>query len=347
MRQGPLVSAIRIFLNAERFIEEAIETVLAQTYTSWELLLVDDGSSDGGTEIARRYAERHPGRVRYFDHPGHVNRGMSASRNLGIRHARGAYVAFLDADDVWLPHKLEQQVALLEAHPEAGMLMGASLYWYGWTGRAEDAALDRLVPVGAAQDALIGPPALLTTLYPLGTGAAPCVASLLIRRPLLDAVGGFEGSFRDALQLYEDQAFLTKAYRATPVYVTSRCTDWYRQHPDLCVSKVTGEGRYHTVRQRFLTWFESYLAAQGEDRDEVWQALNAALARYRHPVRSFLVRLCRGVVGAAAGSLRRLMPRPLWSWLGHFRSAPWAGYSPVATETRAKSGSSSMDVEHR
>src|SRR5918994_2063107 len=100
-----LVSCIVIFLDEERFIEEAIKSVFAQTYENWELLLVDDGSTDGSTQIALRYAERHPGKVRYLEHPGHQNRGMSASRNLGISQAKGEYVALLDADDVWLPHK--------------------------------------------------------------------------------------------------------------------------------------------------------------------------------------------------------------------------------------------------
>src|SRR5262245_22187425 len=113
MRNRPGVSAIMIFLNAAQFLQEAIWSVFAQTYDDWELLLVDDGSTDGGTDIALRYAHRYPQRVCYLEHPGHQNRGMSASRNLGIRNAKGDYIAFVDADDVWLPSKLAQQVAVL------------------------------------------------------------------------------------------------------------------------------------------------------------------------------------------------------------------------------------------
>src|SRR5215475_5728613 len=101
MHDQPLVSVVIIFLNAECFIQEAIESVFAQAYPAWELLLVDDGSSDASTTIAQRYAEQHRHQVRCLEHPGHANRGMSASRNLGIRNARGPYIAFLDADDVW------------------------------------------------------------------------------------------------------------------------------------------------------------------------------------------------------------------------------------------------------
>jgi glycosyltransferase involved in cell wall biosynthesis len=86
-----------IFLDAERFLAEAVESVLAQRGVTWELLLVDDGSTDAGTQRARSYVEADQGRVRYLEHPGHRNRGMSASRNLGIAAAEGELVA--DAPD--------------------------------------------------------------------------------------------------------------------------------------------------------------------------------------------------------------------------------------------------------
>ncbi len=100
MSQDPLVSAIVIFFNAEQFLREAVDSVFAQTYDNWELLLVDDGSTDGSISIARSYADRHPERVDYLQHEHQGNRGRSTSRNLGISHARGQYVALLDADDV-------------------------------------------------------------------------------------------------------------------------------------------------------------------------------------------------------------------------------------------------------
>src|SRR5262245_42468246 len=91
MSSAPLVSAIIIFLDEERFLAEAIESVIAQSDRDWELLLVDDGSTDGSTAIARGYAARMPDRIHYYDHEAHANRGMSAARNLGLGHARGRY----------------------------------------------------------------------------------------------------------------------------------------------------------------------------------------------------------------------------------------------------------------
>src|SRR3712207_2186216 len=88
-RGESLVSVIIIFLNAQGFIREAIESVFAQTYGSWQLLLVDDGSTDASTYIALHYAARYPDKVYYLEHPGHQNKGMSASRNLVLRHVQG------------------------------------------------------------------------------------------------------------------------------------------------------------------------------------------------------------------------------------------------------------------
>src|SRR5262245_30409625 len=118
----PKVSVVMIFFNAERFIGEAIDSILAQTYSSWELMLVDDGSADGSTEIAKSYARRYPAKIVYLEHEQHRNQGMSASRNLGIHYCTGKHIAFLDSDDVWLPHKLERQVAIIESQPETAMV---------------------------------------------------------------------------------------------------------------------------------------------------------------------------------------------------------------------------------
>src|SRR5262245_41969518 len=114
MRMPPLVSVIVNFFNEEKFLAEAVESVFNQTHTNWELLLVDDGSTDASSRIAQRYSEQYRGRVLYLEHQGHRNRGMSASRNLGIHHAKGEYITFLDADDIWLSTKLERQTAIMQ-----------------------------------------------------------------------------------------------------------------------------------------------------------------------------------------------------------------------------------------
>jgi glycosyltransferase involved in cell wall biosynthesis len=279
-----LVSVVTIFRNEQRFLGEAIASVFGQEYGPWELLLVDDGSVDSSTEIARQYAKRCPDRVRFLEHPGHASRGMSASRNLGVRSARGGYIALLDADDVWLPGKLRHQVAILESHPSAGMVFGTSRYWHGWTGDPEDARRDHERGLTLRSPTLFCPPQLTVLLYPLGNGPAPCPSDLLIRADVARRTGGFEERFTGVYQLYEDQAFLSKVYLSADVVATGECHCLYRRHPDSCVSSVLRDGHYDRVRWFFLRWLEQYLKENGIDDPRVSELLQAASWRFRHPM---------------------------------------------------------------
>jgi glycosyltransferase involved in cell wall biosynthesis len=274
----PHVSVICIFLNAERYIAEAIDSVLAQDFADLELLLVDDGSAPPCSSIARDYAAEYAPFVRYLEHPGHENRGMSASRNLGIAGAQGEYIAFIDADDVWAPHKLREQLAVMQAHPELGLVCGAVRYWRSWQG-----GQDAVRSTGHVQDRVVQPPAATLALYPLGKAAAPCPSDLLLRRAVVEQVGGFEAHFTGPRQLYEDQAFLAKLYLTAPVYFSSQVWLDYRQRADSCVSEVTGSGRYHEVRAYFLRWFRAYLAQRSGVSPRVWAALSRALWPYEYP----------------------------------------------------------------
>lgn len=281
---GPLVSAVMIFLDGERFLAEAVESVLAQTYPHWELMLVDDGSTDGSSEIAQSYAALHPARIHYITHPDRANRGMSASRNLGVRHARGGFVAFLDADDVWLPEKLERQVALLTEHPEATIVYGATLLWYSWTGREEDRDRDRLRPLGVAPNTLVPPPALIP-VYLRRAGNPPATCGVLVRRRAIDDVGGFEESFRG---MFEDQVFFYKLALTYPVFVEGGSWDMYRQHPEShCnVAERSGTYRYNQPNApelAFLEWLEAYTQHIGSADPLVKRALRQRLRSYRYP----------------------------------------------------------------
>lgn len=282
MNSNPLVSSIIIFFNAEQFFEEAIESVFAQTYDHWELLLADDGSTDSSTTIARRYAQQYPEKVRYLEHEGHQNQGMSATRNLGIRHAKGEYIAFLDADDIWLPHKLEQQVKIMESKPEAGMLYGRSLYWYSWTNNPEDAQRD-YIPSGYVEpDTLYNPPALLTFAYPLGEAVPPPPTNILLRRKIVEQIGGFEPGFHTIYQLYEDQAFFAKMYLHAPVFVSDQHWDNYRIHPSSCCSLATRGGYANKARLFYLNWLKKYLTNQNINDSQIQRALRKAF--FFHPL---------------------------------------------------------------
>ncbi len=209
---------------------------------------------------------------------------MSASRNLGIRNAKGRYVALLDADDVWLPRKLEQQVAILNSQPDAGMVYGATQWWYSWTGKPEDSPRDFVHPLGVPPDTLIQPPRLLIQFL-RHEGTSPCTCSILVRREVLERTGGFEESFRG---LYEDQAFCAKICLDMPVFASSECWYRYRQHPDSASAAAQKGGQYHSARWSFLNWLASYLSEHGVKDAEVWRTLEKERWQCRHP---FLTRI--------------------------------------------------------
>jgi len=296
-----IVSTIMPFLNSEKFIQEAIESVFAQTYHDWELLLVDDGSSDRSTEIALRYAKQHPDRVRYFDHDGHQNRGASVARNLGIRNARGKYIAFLDADDIWLRHKLEQQVPILDAHPEVAMLFGTSQWWYSWDGRSENAQQDHIRELGLPSGTLFQPPSLFIPFFLSRSVSTPCPCSIVVRQEVINQIGGFEESFH---HIYTDQAFYAKLCLTAPVFAVDECWCKYRQHPDSSYATVTRLGQRRAARKFFLIWLAGYFHEQKFADPDIRRAIHAELWPYQHPTLHRLLTSIHYRLGQVSSLLR-------------------------------------------
>lgn len=287
MSDQPLVSCIIIFLNEERFLAEAIESVLSQDYPHKELLLIDDGSTDASREIAMRYVGIGNGSVRYLQHEGGANRGMSASRNLGIRHANGTYLAFLDGDDVWCPGKLSSQVELFLQHPTVDMVCGATLYWYNWeNGQKAD---DFVAYVGEVrrldhysqeleQDRIYSAGTLVHRLYPLARGATPSASGYMVTRDLAERVGGFEEEFRG---IFEDQVFRAKVFLSAETFVSSMCFDRYRQHAQSSVHVSRKTGAIDEARRHFFRWYASYAAIEHSDDKNLINAIRLARPRRR------------------------------------------------------------------
>ena len=114
----PKVSVVMPAYNYGRFLGEAIQSVLDQTFQDFELIVVDDGSTDNTKEVIGSFTDR---RIKYIYQQ---NRGVSTALNVGISASRGEYIALLDADDIWLPHNLEKGVEVLDEHAEVGFSYG-------------------------------------------------------------------------------------------------------------------------------------------------------------------------------------------------------------------------------
>jgi glycosyltransferase involved in cell wall biosynthesis len=165
---GPLVSVVMAVHDGERFLAEAIDSVLGQTYPHREIVVVDDGSADGSAAIARSRP------VRLQRQP---NRGVAAARNAGLAAARGDFIAFLDQDDTWLPHKLEAQVAFLLEHPSADMVVS---------------------PVEVALEPGAPPLSWYEPDAGMDVQLVPLLGALLARRSSVDRVGPFDTRYEIA-----------------------------------------------------------------------------------------------------------------------------------------------------
>jgi glycosyltransferase involved in cell wall biosynthesis len=304
MASNPLVSVVVIFYNPGAFFSDALDSVLAQTFTDWELLLVDDGSRDGSSERAQHYAAQQPEKVRYIQHPGGINRGMSATRNLGLEQAKGSYVALLDADDLWLPNKLAEQLGILAANPEAAALFGRAKIWHSWSTEATQPDWLNLGALDA--DRLIAPPELLQQWLRDET-FQPCTSEFIAKTEALRAVGGWDETFKG---LYEDNVLYTRLFTRFPVYAASHTWSLYRQHPDNCCHQAMARGEWalgkpSPAKERILLWIQRHLEATNCQDPAVLRTLQEALLPFRNPALYQVRQFPRRVVNKLRYSLSK------------------------------------------
>lgn len=205
----PKVTVVMPAYNRERYIREAIDSVLAQSFADFELIVVDDGSSDGTAAVVG--AIRDP-RVRCVQQE---HRGISAAMNNGLRSARGAYVARLDSDDVWLPDLLETEVAVLDARPEIG-----AAYARG-QGMESDGRLT--LEVWGTAERIPG-----DSFCSMLCGDFTCNITVVARRECLERAGGFD----ETLTTNEDWDVWLRVSRHYPFAFTDRVLAHFRRHDE-------------------------------------------------------------------------------------------------------------------
>ncbi len=207
----PEVSIIITVYNLATYLEEAIRSVLNQTYQDMEIIVVDDGSTDNTRELVMNFANP---KINYIFQK---NRGAGAARNTGIRASTGRYIAFLDADDVWLPQKLELQLKVIESSPWASVIY-CDMYFYGTT--------DYTLPETFFQQ-FKWPPPWGKVLDKMAIRSFGIPSTLLVKRDVFEKIGLFD----EGLPYCDDYDMLLRmaAYFEFEVLPTPLVK--YRLHP--------------------------------------------------------------------------------------------------------------------
>ena len=208
----PLISIIIPAYNSADTIIEALESVAAQTVGDYETIVVDDASTDDTVAVVERWVEREkaaPLRLRMVRLES--NSGPAAARNRGIEAAQGPWIAFLDADDAWMPWRLELQLCIMAEHRTAAMVCGGTVSFEG--------ATDPAAPVDARCRPL--------TLGEFATGNPVATSTVLARREALVAVGGFDGQFMGP----EDYDLWMRVAGRYPVLLADAPLARYRHRP--------------------------------------------------------------------------------------------------------------------
>ena len=252
---NPLVTVVVPNYNYGRFLRAAIDSVLAQTFTDREVLVVDDGSTDDSLHVLRSYGNR----IRWIVQP---NSGQSASRNRGIAESRGRFIALLDADDVWLPEKLARQMALFEHRPDVGIV-----YCGFWAADVSLEPFDSVLPIYRGE-------VLERFAMEAGAVVRGGESTAVIRKKCFDEVGGFDPElsigagwdlYRRVCCRYQIDA-IGEPLALYRIHGTnaSRAADVYAHDVQLRLKKMFSDpnaARVHGYRRR--SYAKSYLAIGG------------------------------------------------------------------------------------
>lgn len=292
---APCASIIVIFHNEIDFLEEAVESVLGQEFRDLELILFANGATPECLALASSLHERHPDRIRLLTHPDEKGHGLATTRRAGVDASRGRYVGFLDADDLWLPGKLAEQIAILDADPELGMVYGRTLIWYSW--QNNPAREDFYYPLGLQPDRAYRPYEPLCVLVENRSQSPKTCNALMRREAIVQAVRqscGFE-------RIMEDQEQWALIMAHWPTWISSRTWALYRQRNDSLTARFDAwtESRERT---RLLVWLRGYLQRSGLGDARLSASLRREIrdARIR-TVRTFVKRIIRK---AAPGKVR-------------------------------------------
>lgn len=230
MNSMPLVSIVIPAYNCEKTIAETLDSVFQQTYRNIQIIVVNDGSTDRTLDVISHYSNR----ITLITK---TNGGVADARNVGMRMAGGEFISFCDADDVWAPQKIEQQIIYLQKHPDVGMVYCG---WHVWNPVANGVYMvpaDFKNPVGNMQ---IINPALSGWIYHKLLLDCYCLTStVLIRKQVVEQIGWFETS----LKCGEDYDYWLRASRITQIHKLETKFVLYRAWPQ-SITRIPVETHY-------------------------------------------------------------------------------------------------------
>ncbi|MCE1250224.1 MAG: glycosyltransferase family 2 protein [Comamonadaceae bacterium] len=232
----PRVSVIIPVRNGKDYLQEALDSVLQQSFSNLELLLVNDGSTDDDYD---RYAQQ-DARLRVLHLPG---LGVSRARNAGLAQSRGELLAFLDADDAWFPGKLQAQVDYFDQHPQVGVVFGPFVRWWAQADGSFAPAAARMQDASACTQA---DPERSGWIYTrLLNGLLVGMNTAVIRRSVYQAIGGFNEAMRQG----EDYDFWLKASRVAPMHSLNGPLALYRIHGASAMHRLSADNHLATLLQ--------------------------------------------------------------------------------------------------
>jgi glycosyltransferase involved in cell wall biosynthesis len=217
----PLVSVIIPTFNSAQYLADAVESAFAQTYSAIECIVVDDGSTDRTQELLSELLKLHPG----LKTARKTNGGCASARNMGLRESTGDFISFLDADDVFLPNKIERQIAFLEAHPDVGLVYSDSLF-----------STEKLRPVWMYTTEMPRDLELIDA-FCYRNWFTPTFA--LVRRTVIDCVGEFDEELAGA----EDWDYWIRCIKVTRISYLPGAVSIYRIHPGQAHHEYFGNRR--------------------------------------------------------------------------------------------------------
>jgi len=324
--------------NGQRFLSEAVQSILGQSFSDFEFVIVDDGSTDKSSEILAQYMRR-DGRIRFHRH---TNKGRAVSLNIGMELSKGRYIARMDADDVALPHRLKEQVDFLELHPEVGLLSGS---------------YERISSDGRLLDRVRLPLRDDEIRSMMLHSNAMCHPAVMMRKEVAIACGGYRKVFLDAddydlwlrmseriqlanleqpilrYRVHSKQASIVNLRHQMLCVLAARTAAAFRKQgkpdPFSGVEQITAE----LLRKLGVTTAEIQECLQASQRNPVLDPIRSALrVRVWHPLLNF-TRPIRRALG-----LRKKSLRAIFVWFENLYWSVHPGPRPLVFDVGANTG---------